>query len=136
MIVVKDNGGKAALEEMAGPAPAGVDKVGVAAVSFADGTAEAVALGGLQDQVDVIGHQAVGPHGDAGFGCLFGEQVEIDFVVAVLKEDGLAAVSALGHMMRKAWNDDTSESRHAETIAFLRGIGIMSPYFGVLVWPQ
>jgi hypothetical protein len=71
------------------------------------------------------------PHQDripleTGATCL-GQKIEIDFVVAILKEDGLAPVAALRNMMRKPRNHDTSESSHTPTVALNRGIGIMSP---------
>jgi hypothetical protein len=73
------------------------------------------------------------PHQDripleTGATCL-GQQIEIDFVVTVFKENGLALVAALRNMMRKPRNHDTSESSHTQTVALNRGIGIMSPYF-------
>jgi hypothetical protein len=67
--------------------------------------------------VYVIGHQAIGPHRNAGFSCLLGQQVEIDFVVAVLKEDSLAPVAPLSDMMRQPRDHDASESSHMRTIA-------------------
>jgi hypothetical protein len=66
---------------------------------------------------------------------LFGQQVHVDFVVAVLEEDRLAPVATLGNMMRKPRNHNTSEPSHVGTIAPRtgnRGIGIMSPYFLLL----
>jgi len=56
------------------------------------------------------------------------QEIGVDFVVAILKEDGLAAVATLSDMVRKPRNHDTSKSSHVRTIA-PRGIGIMSPYF-------
>jgi hypothetical protein len=53
---------------------------------------------------------------------------EVDFVVAVFKEDGLPPIATLRDMMRQLRNDDSSESSHARTIAQRGGIGIMSPY--------
>jgi hypothetical protein len=38
---------------------------------------------------------------------LLGQQVEIDFVVAILKENGLAPVATLREMMRKSRNHDS-----------------------------
>jgi len=44
----------------------------------------------FQDQVHVVRHQAIGPNRDAGFQRLLGEKIEIDFVIAILEEDGFA----------------------------------------------
>ena len=62
----------------------------------------------LQNQMDVVGHQAVGPHGDTGLQRLLGQQVKVDFVVAVFKENGLAPIATLRDMMRQPRNDDSS----------------------------
>ena len=58
--------------------------------------------------MDVVGHSAVGPHGDADLQRLLGQQVEVDFVVAVFKENGLAPIATLPDMMRQPRNDDSS----------------------------
>ena len=42
--------------------------------------------------MDVVGHSAVGPH-DADLQRLLGQQVKVDFVVAVFKENGLAPIA-------------------------------------------
>ena len=69
-----------------------------------------------------------GPHRNVRLQRLLGQQIEIDFVVAIVKEDGLAPIAALGNRMRKPRNHYPSESSNACTIAKYRGIGIMSPY--------
>ena len=47
------------------------------------------------------------------------QQVEVDFVVAVFKEDGLARVATLRDMMRQPRNHNPRESTQAKTIALL-----------------
>ncbi len=64
----------------------------------------------------MVRHKAVGPDLDASFAGLLGEQVAIDFVVAILEEDRFAPVSTLGYMVRKPWDYDTGESGHTATI--------------------
>jgi hypothetical protein len=66
--------GEAALEEVAGPARAGVDEVGVAPVRFADRQAQSQLVGRRQDQVDGVWHEAVGPGLDAALARLFGDR--------------------------------------------------------------
>jgi hypothetical protein len=68
----------------------GVDEVGVTPLGFAHGAAKVVCLRRFQDQVHVVRHQAIGPNRDAGFQRLLGEKIEIDFVIAILEEDGFA----------------------------------------------
>jgi len=75
----------------------------------------------------MVGHQAISPNRDLGLQRLLRKKIEVDFVVAILKEDGLAAVAPLSDMVRKPRNHDTSKSSHVRTIA-LWGIGIMSHY--------
>jgi hypothetical protein len=43
---------------------------------------------------------------------LFGQHVAVDVLIAVLEEDRLAAIAPLGHVMRKTWNHDASETGH------------------------
>jgi hypothetical protein len=117
MDVVEHDGGKAALEQMTGPASASVDKVCVSPVGFTDSAAKVVSALRLEDQMDVIGHQAVCPDLDARLQRLLQQEIEIDFVVAILKEDGLASVAALRDMVRKSRHYDTSESSHRTTVA-------------------
>jgi hypothetical protein len=78
-------------------------------------------------------HQAVGPHGNARLQRLLGQQIEIDLVIAILKEDSLAPVAALCNVMREPRNHDSSQSSHTRTIALREGIGIMSPYFSLFL---
>jgi hypothetical protein len=39
-----------------------------------------------------------------------GDKVAIDVLIAILEEDGLAAIAALGHVMRQSRNDDASDA--------------------------
>ncbi len=55
-------------------------------MGFADSASKVAGARWLQDQMDVVGHQAVGPHGDVGLQCLLGQQVEGDFVAAGFKK--------------------------------------------------
>jgi len=79
----------------------------------------------LQDQVHVVGHQAIGPYRNARLQGLLGQQIEIDFLVAVFKEDGLAPVATLGNMMRKPRNHDPSESSHASEREFVNPLEVL-----------
>jgi hypothetical protein len=51
--------------------------------------------------LDAVGHEAIGPTGDA-------------IGVAALGERQLPAIAALGDVMRRSWDDDAGEARHAE----------------------
>ena len=58
-----------------------------------------------------------GPHSDVGLARLLGQKIEVDFVIAIFEEDGLAPVAALCKMMRKARDHDPGKTCHVETIA-------------------
>ena len=58
-------------------------------------------------------HQAIGPYLDAGLDGLLGQEVAVYLVIAVLEEDRLAPVAALGDMVRQTRDDDAGETRHA-----------------------
>src|SRR5271166_4759463 len=78
----------------------------------------------------MIGHQAVGPYRNAGLPRLLGQQIKIDFVIAVFKEDRLAPIAALSHMMWQPRDHHARQPSHTEDDSTVRwGIGIVSPYF-------
>lgn len=70
---------------MARPPSARVDEVGVASARFAHRPAKAIGRLGHHDQVNLIGRQAISLNLDLGFMGLLGEQVPIDFVIAILE---------------------------------------------------
>jgi hypothetical protein len=59
-----------------------------------------------QDQMDVVGHQAPRPDCDIGGAAVLGQEVTVERVVGVGKENAGAAVATLGDMMRVTGNDD------------------------------
>jgi hypothetical protein len=81
-------------------------------VRRAHGPDQTVSGGGAHDQVDVVGHQAVGPDLHVAPPRLRGEQVAVDLLFAVLKEDRLAPVAPLGDVMRQSRGDDAGEAGH------------------------
>jgi hypothetical protein len=105
-----------ALEQMAGPARTGVDEACVTAVGLAERACQRAGVGRNEHEVDVVGHQAIGPHLDRGLAALLGEEIAIERVVGRFEEDRLTAVAALGHVMRMAGDDDTGEACHARSV--------------------
>ncbi|MGH6879225.1 MAG: hypothetical protein ACREHV_17835 [Rhizomicrobium sp.] len=65
------------------------------------------------NEVNVIGHQTINPDLRAGVLNLLSHRIAIDFVVAVFKEDGLAAIAALRNVMRHARQNNSGQPRHA-----------------------
>ena len=86
-------------------------------MDVAEGAPQAVRVAGRGDDVDVIGHEAIGPHFDAGAGRGLGEEVEVQGIVAVLKEVAFAAVAALGD----AGEDESGEAGHGRGYGGVRG---------------
>lgn len=97
---------------MAAPAAASVDEVRPLLVRSAKPPGEAVCVGGTENEMHVIGHQAIGPHADLRLAHLFGKNVAIDVLIAVFEKDGFTAVAARRDVMRAAWNDDAQEPGH------------------------
>jgi hypothetical protein len=64
--------------------------------------------------VNMIGHETVRPHLDSGLARLLGQQISIDLLIAVLKEDRLPTIPTLRNVMRKAGNHRTRQSRNGE----------------------
>lgn len=128
------------MEAVACPPPPRVDEIGIAPTRLADGEAEPRFIARREDQMDVVGHEAIGPDLHAASTGLLG-QIAVDLLVAVFKEDRLAAVAPLGHVMRQSGHDDAGEAGHGvtrlacseqngDTIRRARGserIGIVSP---------
>lgn len=126
---------EALLPKVAAPALAEVDAPGVAAVRLAEGAPQAVGLLGHQDQMDVVGHQAVGPGRDPGLGAGDCEEVEVSPVVVVLEEGLEAPVAPLGNVMRDARHHHPCEPGHGETLAtgsfYRQELCILSPEFPI-----
>jgi len=99
MMPVHDEGGEAALPKIAAPALAEVDAPGVAAMRLAERSAQGLGVRRHQDQVHVVGHQAVGPAGDPGRRAVLGQEPAVGRVVLVAEEDRLAPVATLRHVM-------------------------------------
>ena len=76
-----------------------INIAGIAAMSIRKGLSQAVLVGRHGDEVDVIGHEAVTPNFRLGLNGCLAEQIDVEFVVAILKEDPTAPVSTLGDVM-------------------------------------
>lgn len=63
-------------------------------------------------QVHVIGHQAVGPHIKLGFGAVLAHPAQVDIPIVFAKEDIPPPVPAMRHMVRKVRKNNASQSSH------------------------
>ena len=97
---------------MPGLARPRVEIAGVEPVRARQGERQARRIGGREDEVDVIGHQAIGPDGDAEPQAGFGEPVPVERVIVRPEEQRLVAIGALRDMMGSAGNDDAGDAGH------------------------
>ncbi len=84
---------------------------------LADGATQA--LGGLRDndQVNMIGHQAICPDRDPLCAAELRDELEIVMVVFLTEERLLSVVSPLGDMVGHARSYDTCQSSHGGKLA-------------------
>ena len=117
--LVHDAGGEPALPEEAAPVFAEVDGAAVSAVEFAEASAEGIEVAGHGDEVDVVGHQAIGPDLDAPRGQIFRGEIEVE-LVNVIGEEGLhPPVPALGDVMRNPRRDHSGDPGHVPILIML-----------------
>ncbi len=114
MPVVHGDRSKPALKQMTSPAPPRINEIGIAPMRFPDGQSEAILPRRTQNEVNMIRHQTVGPHLNPRFARLFGKQISINVLVAILKEDWLPPIAALSYVMRKAGYHYARQSCHEE----------------------
>ena len=112
MLLVHDERVKALLPEMSPPSLAEIDHARVSAMGLGQCVAETKRVGGHEDQVDVIGHKAIGQDLRAAAATVGGKQASIFGVVLITKEGTLAPISPLGDMVGQSWNDDPGEPSH------------------------
>src|ERR1017187_7389373 len=100
------------------PAPAlpKIDAPAVAPVGLADGLAETVFGIGNGNQMNMIGHQAIGPNRDVEFSAPLGHEFHVCKVVVLAEESLLTAIASLGNVMRHPRNNNASKSGHAPKI--------------------
>src|SRR5712691_11449449 len=91
-----------------------VDDRSVAPMRLAERPPQRFYAIGDENEVDVLGHQAIGPDRDAVLAALARHEIAIELVVAVAKEHPLAPVAALRHMMGQAGDDEAGDAGHGE----------------------
>jgi len=94
--------GEAAVEQVAAPATPRIDEIRPPAMRRAKRPGEPGLVAREEKEMDVIGHETIGPHLDLGLAHLFGEQIQIDLLIARLEEDRLAAIAARSNAVRDA----------------------------------
>jgi len=105
-------GGEPPLPQMPTPTFTEIDSSSIATVCLAYSQAQSIPIGGDNDHVDVIGHKAVSPYGDAVLSAPLGHQSDIETIVLLGEKGLLATVAPLGYMMRILGYNDSCDSGH------------------------
>src|SRR4051812_44416675 len=98
---------------MAGPTFATVDLARIPAVGLSHGAAQRFGARWDDDQVNMVGHQAVRPDLDPRAAAGLGHERDVESVVVGAEEGALPAVAALGEVVRQIGNHGAGHSSHA-----------------------
>jgi hypothetical protein len=60
----------------------------------------------------MVRHETVGPDRDTALAAGGGQEIPVEFVVALLEEHALAPIAALGDVMRQTEHDDAGDASH------------------------
>ena len=104
------------LPEVAATALCEIRLARVVAVSPSEDSRQTPLALGNHHEMHVIAHQAVAPHAQAVARGVVKEGIQVHLAVAVGKEDHLAPVAALGHVMRAIHGHGSGGSRHARIV--------------------
>ncbi len=99
--------------EMSAPAVFAVHAPGVLHVSSTERLGHRILPLGNDDQVNVVRHEAICPHGKRLLPGMAVEESQVNIAVLVGEEDGGAAIAAMGDVIRQAGNHDSGDSGHA-----------------------
>jgi hypothetical protein len=97
---------------MPGRGMAGVAIGSVASVGMLEGEKERIGSRGDDDQVDVVGQEAIGGQREAVDSAVLAEKVQVDKAVGIGFENDPAPITSLGDVMRSIESDDTRETAH------------------------
>ena len=100
------------LPHMPGRGVPGVEIGSVAAVCMLEGEEKRIGPCGNDDQVDVVGHEAIAGQREAMDGAVLAEKVQVDEAVGIGFEDDAAPIASLGDVVRSVESDDASETGH------------------------
>jgi len=90
----------------------GVEVGGITAVRLLERATERIRPLGDDNQVDVVGHQAVARQGESVETAMPAEKVQIHEAVYIGFENDTAAVAPLGHVMRSIESDNACKACH------------------------
>jgi len=117
MRLVHRHRAEAPLPQMPRHPQPGVDVPGIVAMDMAKSPPEPILVARHGDDVNMVGHQTIAPDRHLRPRRCFGQQIEIERIIAVLEEGLLAPVAALGDVMRQARKDHAGKARHCLRLA-------------------
>ena len=115
-VFLDDDGFVSALEEVPGPVSSVVEELGVHTVQLPHAEGE-VPVGGLDEEMVVIVHEAIGMADPVVAFVDMLERPEKVLTVLIVLEDGLLLVAAGGHMVDSAGVFDAKRAGHRANIA-------------------
>lgn len=107
-----------------------VDIAGIMTVHMTKSPPQAIFVRWHGNDVNMVGHQAVGSDRDIRPSRGVGQKIEIKLIIAVFEKHLLAAVAPLRDVMRHAWKHDAREPSHPNTLqnnAIIKGLLHLSP---------
>lgn len=110
--VVHGKGSETPLPKAPFPSFSPVDHRGIAPVRDGQRSAQPSWICWHGHQVNMVGKEAVRPDGHLFPLAVFGQEVAVDLVVESAEEGRLAPIASLGHVMRQARDDESSDSGH------------------------
>ena len=75
----------------------------------------------------MVGHQAIGPHLNPRLACLLGQQIAINILITVLKEDRLTPITSRGDVVRDARDNDAGDTGPPPALARPEQKGNIAP---------
>lgn len=119
MVLVEQAGGKSSLPKKSSPTFTEVDLPGEPAVGFPDRACQSRFGAWHRDEVDMIGHQTIGPDIRSVELAPPFQEVQVVLVIGLMKKGGQPAVPALRDMVWESDPDDAGHSGHQQLLSQL-----------------
>jgi hypothetical protein len=103
--------------KMSRHAKARIDIACIVAMDIAEGTRKTVFVTWHGNDVDMVGHETIGPDIHSHSPCRIGEQIKVERVIAIFEERALPPIATLGYMVRNAGKDKAREASHLKVLA-------------------
>ena len=113
MIFVHGHRAEPSLPQMADPVMAGIYLSGVAPVQIAKDASKPVFIRRRDDHVDMVRHQAIGPHRYPGRDGRPRQKIAIEPVIRVTEKRRFAPVATLGDVVQNTRNNDPGDASHS-----------------------